>query len=73
MWMLCSAEAEWYCHPQKCGNGGDTQSVENQVAQDEEPAEDIIFFRHIVLLVLNQYCIPSIQSGFYNLDCRKSS
>ena len=35
-------EAEWYCHPQKCGNRGDTQSVENQVGQDEEPAEEIL-------------------------------
>ena len=35
-------EAEWYCHPQKCDNGGDTQSVEDEVEQEEEPAKIIL-------------------------------
>ena len=60
MLICCSVEAECYCHSQKCGNGADTQSVENQVEQDEEPAEDIccvsIFSCSCMSAVLNYCC-----------------
>ena len=44
MWKLCLVEAEWYCHLHKSGNGGDTQSVQNEVGQEEKPAEEIMLF-----------------------------
>ena len=60
MLIHCSVEAEYYCLYQKCGNGADTQSVENQVEQEKEPGEDIccvsIFSCSCMSAVLNYCC-----------------
>ena len=59
--MLCSVEAECYCLYHKSGNGGDTQSVENQVEQEEEPAEGyFITYHHTYIWMFSCSCINAL-------------
>ena len=62
MLMYCSVEVECYCLYHKCGHGADSQSVENQVEQEEEPAEEICRV-YLAALVSVFYLITVVDLG----------